>query len=75
MDRPSDSPQNSGQPGSLLSLVDGDHNSFQIPIDGSLGLLALGYVGLMSWRGARRKAMQGQISSYQETVNPQNSPK
>ncbi len=70
MDRPSDSPQNSGQPDSLLSLVDGDHNSFQIPIDGSLGLLALGYVGLMAWRGARIQASHDQISSYQETINP-----
>ncbi len=33
-----------------------DGTAYDVPVDGSLGLLALGYVGVMSWREARQKA-------------------
>ena len=29
---------------------------YEIPVEGSLGLLALGYVGLMAWREKRRQS-------------------
>lgn len=31
---------------------------FDVPIEGSLGLLALGYIGLIAWRKKRREAKQ-----------------
>ncbi len=37
---------------------------FTIPSDGSLGLLALGYTGLMAWRQARREAVRQMKNSY-----------
>ena len=40
----------------LLRTKDGE--DFDIPVEGSLGLLALGYVGLMAWRQKRQAAMQ-----------------
>lgn len=32
-----------------------DGAPYDVPVEGSLGLLALGYVGLMAWREARVK--------------------
>jgi len=34
-----------------------DGQPFEVPEEGSLGLLALGYVGLMAWRQKRQEAM------------------
>lgn len=34
----------------------GQNTEFRIPVEGSLGLLALGAVGLKAWREVRRKA-------------------
>ena len=31
-------------------------NTDEVPVDGSLGLLAVGYRGVMAWRDARQKA-------------------
>ncbi len=31
--------------------------NYEIPVEGSLGLLALGYVGIMKWRAVKRDAM------------------
>ena len=33
-----------------------DDSNFEVPVDGSLGLLAIGYRGVMAWREARQKA-------------------
>ncbi len=35
---------------------DSDNASLEIPVDGSLGLLANGDLGLIAWRIARKKA-------------------
>lgn len=35
-----------------------DGEDFEVPAEGSLGLLALGYVGLMAWRQKRNEVMQ-----------------
>lgn len=32
-----------------------DKEAYEIPEEGSLGLLALGYVGLMAWREKRKQ--------------------
>lgn len=32
---------------------------FKIPVEGTLGLLALGAVGIKAWRNARKKAKEG----------------
>ncbi|HNL85209.1 MAG TPA: hypothetical protein PKO18_08220 [Chitinophagales bacterium] len=32
-----------------------EETAFDIPHDGSLGLLAYGYIGLLAWRQARKK--------------------
>ena len=39
-----------------LTTVDG--NEYIIPKEGSLGLLALGYVGLIKWRQERDKSIE-----------------
>lgn len=51
-------------------ILDAAGQSILAPPDGSLGLLALGYVGLMAWRGARRAAVEQQLPVYQSTVHP-----
>lgn len=43
-----------------VTITTNDGLPFQIPVEGSLGLLALGYKGLVAWRQVRRQ--------YQKTV-------
>jgi len=38
-----------------VSITTNDGKPFQIPVEGSLGLLALGYKGLIAWRQVRRQ--------------------
>ena len=45
--------QNTGMPTFLTE----NGKPFEVPEEGSLGLLALGYVGLMAWRQKRQEAM------------------
>ncbi len=51
----------------MLTTEQGHH--FQVPVEGSLGLLALGYVGLMSWRHAKHQAAHQMIDSYSSSLN------
>lgn len=37
-------------------IKDENGKPFDIPVDGSLGLLALGHLGLMAWRNKRKEA-------------------
>ena len=39
-----------------------DGKAYEIPVEGSLGLLALGYVGLMAWRAKKIEVAQQQQS-------------
>lgn len=39
-----------------IELKTEDGQAFDIPVEGSLGLLALGYKGLMLWREKRKQA-------------------
>ncbi|MEO8069174.1 MAG: hypothetical protein ABI599_15860 [Flavobacteriales bacterium] len=43
-----------------LTLTTRDGVPYEVTPEGSLGLLALGYKGLMAWRAARRKKATGQ---------------
>ncbi|MCB9170036.1 MAG: hypothetical protein H6594_06775 [Flavobacteriales bacterium] len=36
-----------------LTIKNADGTPYQVPVEGSLALLALGYKGLMAWRAAR----------------------
>ncbi len=40
-----------------------DGEDFEIPEEGSLGLLALGYVGLMAWRQKRNEVREQKSAS------------
>ena len=41
-----------------IKIQDTNKMTYQIPLQGSLGLLALGDVGLMTWRKAKFEAYQ-----------------
>ncbi len=53
-----------------------DGQPFQVPVEGSLGLMALGYKGLIAWRQVRRqyqKARKEQgIKNDPDNLNPDN---
>ena len=51
----------------LLRTKDGE--DFDIPEEGSLGLLALGYVGLMAWRQKRHEVKQQKTSTNSPVSN------
>ena len=42
-----------------------DGKPYEVPVEGSLGLLALGYVGLMSWR-AKKVEVAKQMAQQQQ---------
>ena len=42
----------------IPAITTPDGKQFEIPVQGSLGLLALGYRGLVAWR-AKRDAVRG----------------
>lgn len=41
------------KPGNKIKITTTDGQPFRIPVEGSLGLLALGYKGLIAWRQVR----------------------
>jgi hypothetical protein len=45
--------------------------AYEIPEGGSLGLLALGYTGLMMWRHKRSELRQAPLTSFAEKAPPQ----
>jgi hypothetical protein len=46
-------------------IINGSEKNISIPIEGSLGLLALGAVGLKAWREAKKNA--GITHSFNKT--------
>lgn len=40
-----------------LPIKDQDGNEYEVPLEGSLGLLAAGYKGLMMWREKKKQHM------------------
>lgn len=47
-------------------ITDESKNTISIPVEGSLGLLALGAVGLKAWREAKKEA--GIIHSFNNSI-------
>ena len=53
-----------------------DGQPFRVPVEGSLGLLALGYKGLIAWRQARfhyQKMKESQKQTGETTGNAENA--
>ncbi|MFT7588647.1 MAG: hypothetical protein ACI959_000859 [Limisphaerales bacterium] len=50
-----------------ISLKTKDGKDFDVPVDGSLGVLALGYKGIMLWR-QKREAVAAQRKDEAETA-------
>lgn len=53
--------------GNKITITTTDGQPFKVPVEGSLGLLALGYKGLIAWRQVRR-----QYQKVREANKPQN---
>lgn len=43
-----------------IELIDENGQPFEAPAEGTLGLLALGHLGLIAWRQKRQKALAQQ---------------
>jgi len=59
-----------------LQIKTQDGQPFRVPVEGSLGLLALGYKGLIAWRQARfqyQKMKESQKQSGENTGNAENA--
>ncbi|MEZ4828699.1 MAG: hypothetical protein R3C61_20805 [Bacteroidia bacterium] len=50
----------------FLNAESGQH--FPVPVEGSLGLLAMGYIGLMAWREVRQQYSKKVIGTYSTTI-------
>ena len=50
-----------------MVITTNDGQPFKVPVEGSLGLLALGYKGLVAWRQVRRQ--------YQKAIEAKNAGK
>jgi len=59
-----------------LQIKTQDGQPFRVPVEGSLGLLALGYKGLIAWRQARfqyQKMKESQKQAGENTGNAENA--
>ncbi len=59
-----------------LQIKTQDGQAFRVPVEGSLGLLALGYKGLIAWRQARfqyQKMKESQKQAGENTGNAENA--
>lgn len=59
-----------------LQITTQDGKPFRVPVEGSLGLLALGYKGLIAWRQARfqnKKMKEAQKQAGETTENTGNA--
>lgn len=55
--------------GNKLRITTQDGKPFRIPVEGSLGLLALGYKGLIAWRQAKWQYQK--IKESKQGANPE----
>lgn len=64
--------ENPLQTSSLPLLLNQQGEKLEIPLDGSLGLLALGYAGIMLWRNKKRERSQQDrtLETYFSSLNP-----
>jgi hypothetical protein len=53
---------------SPISIKTKEGDDFEIPVGGSLGLLALGYKGLMLWREKREQDKLSKSESQKESI-------
>lgn len=49
-----------------LDFTDENGRKFDVPHEGSLGLLAMGHIGLIEWRKSRKKYMQERAKTAKE---------
>ena len=50
-----------------------DGQPFEVPVEGSLGLLALGYIGLLAWRSKKEQVQKAtQINITKKDQNGSN---
>lgn len=63
--------ETSAQTSSNSILLNQEGQTFEVPVDGSLGLLACGYVGLMLWRDKKRERLQQAhtLETYYSSLN------
>ena len=54
------------QPQKLI-ITTTDGKPFKVPVEGSLGLLALGYKGLVAWRQVRRQYVKTKTANKEKT--------
>lgn len=50
----------------------GQHVNYEIPPEGSLGLLALGHIGLKLWREKRKEVFQARMAENQKLKQDKN---
>lgn len=49
-----------------ITITTPDGKPFKIPVEGSLGLLAIGYKGLVAWRQVRRQYQKAREANKQQ---------
>lgn len=49
-----------------LNFTDENGRKFDVPHEGSLGLLAMGHIGLIEWRKSRKKYMHERAKAAKE---------
>ncbi len=52
-----------------IAITTPDGQPFKIPVEGSLGLLALGYKGVIAWRQVRRQYQKAREANKQQNEN------
>lgn len=52
-----------------IEITTTDGKPFQVPVEGSLGVLALGYKGLVAWRQTRRHFQKTREANKQQAEN------
>ncbi len=52
-----------------ITITTTDGKPFPIPVEGSLGLLALGYKGVVAWRQVRRQFQKTVAANQQQKEN------
>lgn len=55
--------------GNKITITTTDGQPFKVPVEGSLGLLALGYKGLIAWRQVRRQYQKVREANKSQNEN------
>lgn len=54
---------------SIPALLNPDGTPYEIPVEGSLGLLALGYTGIMKWREKRAASIEDRSTDRNQAAS------